>query len=356
MTYIVELKQPGINAIISDARVSWRGADNRWTGEDSAVKTGLLFRGCIFGRVGDASHSRDFVISFRSSIEGKTDTIAGFWQRFEEFVESYPFPRRPEDQFQLLISTRASGQPRFYVLSSSNGLSQHDIDLQNYIASYGRGRKVLDLYIKEAFTPRIKALQEYLINEQGLQVSTVRSITPYFLCLWLSELSLTSEGSMLADHHVGGVFHFVYQTHDLEGPQRPAIYVFSAADRKAKTIYSWSFRVAYVQGGLYVERHVPASQDANSPAGRVEKNAFFADASRPDVINIPEDVLRDAVKQELDSLPFYFFCGFGFTSSYDRKSFGFIASSNGKKEDIFDEEGRLRPRVQELVISNFAGE
>jgi hypothetical protein len=42
MTYILGIKQPGLNAIISDARISWKTNGGEEQGDNTALKTGLF--------------------------------------------------------------------------------------------------------------------------------------------------------------------------------------------------------------------------------------------------------------------------------------------------------------------------
>ena len=65
MTYMVGLKQPGINAILSDTRISWKNDKNEWQGDNTALKTGLFFSGCMFGRTGNSDHSQKFIERFQ---------------------------------------------------------------------------------------------------------------------------------------------------------------------------------------------------------------------------------------------------------------------------------------------------
>jgi len=67
MTYIIGYKQPGINTIISDMRVSWKAANGSGLGRNTALKTGYLFPGCFFGRLGSAEHSREFICAVCAS-------------------------------------------------------------------------------------------------------------------------------------------------------------------------------------------------------------------------------------------------------------------------------------------------
>ncbi len=353
MTYIVEFKQPGINAIISDTRISRRVSRLEWIGRNQALKTGILFPGCIFGRLGDDQASREFVISFKQSIWGIKDTPIGYWQRFKEFVESYKFRGGSDNRFKLILSQRAFDEPSSYVLDSDSGLKDNQV-YNGYcsIRTYGSGKAILDSFVNQNFAPSLKLLQKDLIKEEKIPLGWVKLISPYFLCLWLSELSMTFEQSQLEKHLVGGVFHFVYQTNITEASQKPAIYIFSSANKNTRIIYSWIYKTAYIEGGLYVESHTPSGQDKNT-AGMVVRDIFFDTASRSDISIIDQDLIRKRIEAELKTQSYYFFCGFGFTPPLDRKSWGFLASTRGKKEDLFDKDGQLNSELQNLIQSNF---
>jgi hypothetical protein len=352
VTYIVGFRQPGINAILADTRVSWRH-DGLVEGRDGDLKTGLLFRGCVFGSTGfDVVPIREFVTSFKESIHGHTDTILGFWHRFRHFVEHYPFPGKKQ-KFQLLLSHRGLGEPRFALLDSLSGLDETEIPHSYYLLALGSGGDVLNEDLQNMYTPRLKQLQQYLLHTENLDREIVHTISPYFLCLWLCEKSLTFEKPFLASHGVGGVFHFVWQSEAFDAPQKPAVYLFSTADRTSRIIRSWVYRVAAVQGGLYVESHAPA--ESASGRGVVAKLASFDTAARYDVAMHPENELRAMVEAELASLPFYFFCGLGFADPSDRKGFGFVVSTKGKREDLFDDEGRITPYLAARIAENFEG-
>jgi len=209
MTYIVGFKQPGINAIIGDARVTRTGSNQR--SESTVVKTGLLFPGCIFGRIGSEFHSGGFIRAFRRVIHEKRDTLQGFWHQFEGFVDNYPFSGNQDDQFQLLLSTRAFGEPSFYVLDTRDGIQPIDDPRDCYIVTYGGGKEILDPKVEGSFSTWLELIQEYLLDQMKLSDAIAFATAPYCLCLWLSEMSLTYERGRLEEHGVGGVFHFIYQ-------------------------------------------------------------------------------------------------------------------------------------------------
>lgn len=186
----------------------------------------------MYGSIGSVASITQFVRAFKESIHGRTDNILGFWRLFKHFVEHYPFPSGKDKQFQLLISHRGFGEPRFAKLDSRNGLDETKIPHSYYLLGLGRGREALNDDIKNLYTPRLKELQQALLHTKKLEREIVHTVSPYFLCLWLCEKSLTFEATHLASYGVGGVFHFACQTKDFEAPQMPAVYLFSIADKR----------------------------------------------------------------------------------------------------------------------------
>lgn len=185
-------------------------------------------------------------------------------------------------------------------------------------------------------------------------MDTIQQVSPYLLCLWLSELTLTFEGEWLKEHGVGGVFHFVAQTPSGESAQAPAVYVFSAADRVNKTIRSWLYRVVPVAGGLYVEERIPPSVEGGE--GSVSNDTLFDTAARYDLPKYTEEELVGMVKEELDAIGSrFFFCGFGFADPGDRASTGFVATNELRIEDLFAPDGRLTSWVRDQIVKGIEG-
>ena len=65
MTYIIGFRQPGINAILADTLVTRRSVDGVVEERKGDLKTGLLFRGCIYGSTGSVGPIRQFVTGFQ---------------------------------------------------------------------------------------------------------------------------------------------------------------------------------------------------------------------------------------------------------------------------------------------------
>lgn len=352
--------------------------------ENTVVKTGVLFSGCVFGRVGNAFHSNRFLRRFLATIEGKTDRCLGLWRRFDRFVHHYEFPSGKRNRFQLLLSTRASGEPALHLLDSDTGFSpvHEDSYLVTYdnccLATYGEGKDFLDAKIRDAFGLWLKAAQDFLVNQLNLSTEMAFAVIPYCLCLWLSQMSLTYEKSKLEEQYgVGGVFHFIYQNREVEQRQGPAVYIFSALGG-SRTIHPFFFRVVGVQGGLYVEERVPPGNAIEDPDGQMVTKLEYAlldTIARPDIaldesgitstrdnggklrLEVPEELCRqleDQVIQEVDLSPFYQFCGFGFTDPHHRNSLRFLVSRSGRREDIFGRDGYLLPTHQQFLERNFS--
>ena len=281
----------------------------------------------------------------------------GFWQRFEEFVKLYDFPKSPDSHFTLLLSARAFGEPRFFTLDSNLGYLKDEYKAEdNYILSFGSGKELLDSYLVDEIIPKLKQLENDLATNETISkqfdgitwAKLIVTLPPYYVCLYLSEKALTFEKSYLEKYQVGGVFHFIEQTVNYEAPQRPAIYIFSSANIKTNDIYSWVYRVVPVQGCLHIEEYPSVGQ------GSIDSTFFLSDsASRLDILTISDDELMDAINKELKLLPFYNFCGLGFTPPQYRYIRGGWFTTKGKEEDIFTSDNKLTQAIQQRINMNF---
>lgn len=342
MTYIIGLNHFDINSIISDARVT----SDDGTGQNISLKTGFLFPGCIFGRAGNMATSRDFILAVKSALTGR-NTLPGFWQQFQDFVSFYDMPTGQTDRagrFQLLLSSRCLGKPKFYLLDSYHRTVS---SVENSWISIGSGREDLDPLVERDYKLRLDEIVR-IIQSYGLP----RQIYSYFVCLWLSELTLSFEKRFLEEKGVGGVFHFAFQTSNQEAIQEPALYVFSAANLKTKQVTCWLYRVCFVQGCLIVEHIIPPNQDAAAPLGKHERHAFCDEASRPDIVTQLESPgFADKMKEEINALPFYQFCGFGFLNPIHRKGFGYHFTNEGKY--VVTKDGEIADEYKAFIVSHF---
>lgn len=344
MTYVIGLESHGMTSIISDARVTRKGQSKSW-GENVVLKTGLLFPGCIFGRVGNAKESKEFILKTKYSLT-PTNTVEGFWHEFERIVDGYNFPKSNDAGFKLLLSTRHSGKPEFYLLDSRDGLSRLDKSL----VTFGSGKAILDDLIQRDYAMRIREITEALSGP-----SFQDELPPYLLCLWLTELSQSAQGVKIERHGVGGVFHFVFQTDKSEHTQKPSLYVLADAEVRLRTIYYWQYRVCFVNHWLVIDALIPPGRSPDFPRGTQDRIALLDEASLP-----PKEVgewnpqelykhLQDNIESELEQQPFYFFCGIGYTNPKHRRGFGVFVTTKG---DYIFTEGRINPEVEAKIIED----
>ena len=355
MTYVVALSQPGLNSTIVDTRVSWRNRDGEWHGSNSSLKSGLLFPGCMYARIGSVDGSRNFIREFKGSILWKKLSITNAWDRFVEFTEKYPY----EDPlaFKLVLSSRHSGAPEFYVLDSQKGLSLLQIDDYS-IATFGSGKEVLDEIVKEKIGTRIQEFLDFTLNNTDAgEYLNPHFVVPYLMSMWLCQLSLTHRSHDLEQNKVGGVFHFNMQSTTAESGQRPALYIFNLSvktDEQEYTIHSWSFRVLHINGCLCVEKHVPEGQESPGSMAYTETQILSDSAARLDVLEIPSQNLIREIRDKVNDLPFYEFASVGGVDPRLNGRFLAVMTNSSEKRDVWDENGILQPQFKEMAFSLFS--
>lgn len=362
MTYILALHQPGIVALLSDTRISWNIPGR--TGANVGLKLGRFFEGCIFGVTGNTFRARNFVLDFKELVEFDKGTPFSYWKKFEQYTQNYDYPTEPEEQFQLILSTRAFERPRLYTVDSFyQTLYQQPIppefrDDHAFVFAFGSGRASLDSIVAANFARRLKDMQPQILKQEGPRMAQM--IAPYLLCLWLSELTLGYQGPILEDEDgVGGPFHFVYQTPTEEVPQGPALYLFATGVRKTRHFYPWGYRVVHIpSGALYVERVYPARFPMFAAPDSGSAVLMDSTTTAPELARLfaeDEAKAKAIVKEQVEALPFYVFCGFGNPDANPLRSraFNAILSDEGRKGDIFASDGTLREDVHQLMLNQY---
>jgi hypothetical protein len=301
----------------------------------------------MFGRTGNIATSRDFIIAVKNELTG-INNLPGFWSQFKEFITYYSMPSAKSDsagRFQLLISTRCRGKPEFFVLDSYT--RSLEIVKSPWI-SLGSGKSLLDPIIERDYAERIRQITE-AIQDYPLP----NYIQSYFVCLWLSELALTFEKSILEKNGVGGAFHFTFQNTQLESVQEPALYVFCDVNLASQRVTCWFYRVCFVEGCLVIEQVIPPNQIPDAPEGKHERFASCDEAARPDIVEqlTNDPTFHKKMKRQLNAQPFYRFCGFGFTNPLYRKGFGFHFTTEG--DYVVTPDGQISEEYKSLIISNF---
>ena len=334
MTYIVGIQEFGINAVICDTRVTWWRSNKKVGGANVSLKSGILFPGCLYAITGDKYEAGKFIKAFKQEIEGTRNTLQGLWNDFNKFYKVYFSKTGKKADFSLLLSSRCEGQPQFYLMDTENGIQAYD----ESSITLGSGKQVLDHTFLKLFQSRRSAINK-IIAKGDLPQFTF----PYFYCLWLNEIAQGDELSRLEQNDVGGIFHFLWQDSTNEYAQHPAVYVLSAANDDIRTIYIWIYIVAYIEDCLVVENPIIEATEY-----------FFSSISRPSrtqdhYFNRWHEVVSEIDKQA-NSLPFYYFCGFGFPQITKRGPFGCHVTTINNY--VIKKDGYLSPDYKSFIVKS----
>lgn len=327
MTYIVAVKYGENCALIADTRVTF-GED----AEDTWLKTGLFFHGCMFGYCGCVESAREFIRRARRQLAGRYHSVREIWDAFVEYANTYDFPSAEPFSFELLLSTRAFGSPRLFVLDSRTRLLRM---MMENIVTLGRGQDILDDFVKLNFGHRAA-----LGDDQKPEV------LPWMWCLQLMERAQGDEKSYLNRLGVGGYFHYSFQTATAESRQPPALYVICEPDKEKAQIICRAFRIFFCGPALVVE--CPNSN---------QRFVIFDYASWPRVLDLNDEQLKQLQQRidfEANSDPFYNFCGFGCAVPALRGRNP--AQITTEARYLLDRSGAQRPEFSKMVHMLFASD
>lgn len=361
MTYIVALQLQGFNAIIADQRASSLNGASK-----NALKTGALFEGCIFGRINDEYESARFVKAFSKHIEKDANTEgAHIWECLEAFAEQFSYCDDENRAFSLLLSSRHSGRPQFYILHSRRGISPLPAS-KIEITTFGSGKAIIDDYINGnnglpsmngmSFKKRIDESQEKM-RVDGVHPVEIAYRASYLLCLWLSEMTINNERKILEESGVGGVFHFIYQTAHCESLPEPAIYCFSRLIRsgtKAELKTAW-FRTVCVPHTLYVEFRVPADFDSDALSATVASLIVSDEETWSDSLDVHDDAAESKrIEGDVAEQRYCYFFGFGQYYPQDRLMTSyFVLEEEQGKHKIVDKNECLTPYVIDRIKASY---
>lgn len=330
MTYVLGIKSNGVGALICDTMVTFgRGEANF-----GALKTGLLYPGCCYGAAGSAASFRKFVTWCRLKLDDVEDTLEGFWTQFQTLVGTYNFEN--QEHFCLLLMTRHSGTPNFYILDSRTGQLKEGNDFN----SLGSGRYILDHYMMKYFNEEHAAREQKLIQD-----GWPTTYWPFYYCQELMSKSQGHERDALSKCGVGGVFHYVCQTPDGEYVQEAALYLIVSIFKEKSTLTYTAFRVLFGQMALVVENgatneHYICIDTAMLP--NLNEN------NHSKLIQLRDEILSDTRQQ-----PHYRFAGTVFADTkYQVITFDWIRGDDA--ESLITSDGKLHELVTQSVESAIA--
>lgn len=330
MTYIVGIRLPEHNflAIISDIMVTKTYSDGRILKESTALKTGRLFDGCIYGLSGDATHGTNFLVNFKNSINFR-DLTSNNFDNLRNYISSSEWDSGKG--FKILFGIR-NPVPEFFLLDSK---TKEFRLLEDLVYTMGSGKRLLDEIVLKGYVFTNSYILKILKQKKAPIV-----YYPCFLSLWLSELVLGFEEGQLEEIGVGGIFHYVYQTETKENSSMPLVFVLSRLDKNI--LIQNCYRTSLINGYLIVEQ-----------LNNNRVSVFTSEVERLDLvekgIHNNEEILDEAYKRSR-KLPIYYFCGF---ATYDLSHRGFYSthfSSNNTK--VVDWNGNVRSDFQKKISRN----
>ena len=298
--------------------------------ENTALKTGLLFNGCLYGLSGDADAGRNFLLGFKQKVN-KTALIKENVEEFKKYIKSNNW--RKGGGFTVLFAIR-NPIPELYLFDSNNP----DLMLCNEpVVTIGSG--------KQHFDKLVLPMNEYVDN-RIMRILKDKNIPivyyPCFMCLWLSEQTLGFERAFLEKIGVGGVFHFCYQTIDKEHRHLPIMFSLISLDKTVGRVDYKTYRISFINGFLVI--------DYLTDNKRI---TFTSRVERKDLKNYDtekdSELLKEIYKRS-DSLPLYYFCGFAAYDSSYRGYYRFHFSCNDKK--VIDKNGKIDPEYLKEIVKN----
>jgi hypothetical protein len=328
MTYIIGAKYDGNAAIICDSRVEFdrgRASENTW------LKSGRLFPGCMYAYSGSVYPAQDFIVAAKKRLTGVND-LPGLWADFLAFAKGYPFPRDDLDGFELLLTTRTSGAPELWVL---NSLERAVFPAGDFV-TLGSGKDLLDRPMEATYRARERLLPSAVTSKHP-------AIMPMNWCLQLMERAQGHEMAAFNSAGVGGYFHYSYQTSDDEVRQPPTLYVLCDLVPEKQVLATWAFRIAFCEASLVVECPI-----------RQMREIILDPAAWPRSLQMNNDDLRE-YEQRINTLTaeeaYYNICGFGTVNPAHRKHNPMVATST--RNYLIDRTGRRTPEFEAMARGVF---
>jgi hypothetical protein len=238
VTYVVGIKRCGAAAIITDSLLT----SAAYPPDIASIKSGVLFPGCIYGICGNWQTAWQCIRAIRAGCTQETTR-----ERFEELarlIARYPFPLGNYNAFEILLSSRHTGAPDFYLIQSETG---HMHPVVGDLFTLGSGRQLLnDMLIPYS---------ETLGSDEGLQKLRRQYVAighqlldEDFAHLYAFLIFQSTHGDMgqqLARLGAGGFVHFIFQDGQGERRQKPRLYMVGSCDKHGHVTGIWAERLAF---------------------------------------------------------------------------------------------------------------
>lgn len=258
MTYVVGIKRFGAAAIITDSLLT----SPAYPPDLASIKSGLLFPGCIYGISGNWQRAWQCIHAIRAGCTQETTR-----ERFKgltRLIARYPFPLGNHNAFEILLSSRHTGSPDFYLLQSDTG---HVHPVIGDLFTLGSGGHLLnDMLIPYS---------ETLGSEEGLQERRRQYLAighqlldEDFAHLYAFLIFQSTHGNMgqqLGRLGAGGFVHFIFQDGQGERRQKPRLYMLGRCDKHGQITDLLAERLAFDHDPVFGDLIVITEIDGRGP-------------------------------------------------------------------------------------------
>lgn len=327
MSYIVGLKINGVSSIICDTRVSFENGD----GENTSLKSGRIFPGCIYGGAGNADSMRRFIKQCKIALTTSDKRLLiDYWSLFQKCIKFHIDEHT--EYFELILASRHTGKTELYSFNSKDKIIREE----NNFISIGSGKKLLDEQLK-AYIDNTKNIFIKQLQDNSWNIACY----PYGYCLWLMEKARGYESVQLEQIGVGGYFHFSYQTNIMEARQDPSVYIINKAF--GKTIYSYIYHITFEEASMII-----SCPDKNQRMLILDEAVWMGCGNFTDK---EKQEYADRVYMQADEQPYYVFLGVGYADLEQR---GHMLFHMTNKEDyVMTRDGKIDEKFFEQIKLNY---
>jgi hypothetical protein len=294
MTILIALHRRGVSAIFSDTAVSRRGANGRpEVCQEWAMKSGVLFPGCIYGVSGSQEGAKRFFDSVVPVIE-RTQGVENRWTQLQTLA--LRANTSPEHHFTMVLATRHERGSNIYFFDSNQD-------------ALGIQRATDDLYLDGSGAPLLEeqasALAEVVLGDVRLAAmhGTIphagNDLFAYLLLLSLRQRAIGEDKILFPRALINDEIHFIAQDQDHEWRQQPSMLIVGSVAHS--DLINLEVRRTAFQNDTLIRWDWTAGADAR---WQCMLPAHIDEAARPDAERLR--LSNEAIAKEKNGAPYYF--------------------------------------------------
>lgn len=221
MTILIAIRRNGVTVILSDTAVVSRKQGRDQITDELAIKTGVLYPGCIFGVCGYWAGAEPFVTGLKRKIEA-AKSPAENWAKLEEHIRRSNFS--PARAFTMVFATRHQGVSELFVFDSN----QDALGLQHQVGDVyldGSGKPFLEeqvAILSEIVFPKSLSPEHHVGHVDA-------DLFAYVALLSFRQRAEGDDGHLFSAHLINDELHFIAQDSTTEWRQRPSLLIVGSA-------------------------------------------------------------------------------------------------------------------------------